>query len=97
VAEEILSSGLCRIIEEINGRNTLFENTQASTWLEHYPLCPVGGSDAHTLDELGRVPVRFDMPILSRADLTKALQIPACVSLACETWGHEGLAVAALG
>lgn len=82
VAEEILSSGLCRIIEAINGRNTLFENTQASTWLERYPLCPVGGSDAHTLEELGRVPVWIDMPVLSRADLTQALHTPGCVSLA---------------
>ena len=82
VDEEILSSGLFRIIEEINGRNTPFENSQASSWLERSPLCPVGGSDAHSLQELGRVPVRCDMPILSRADLIQALHTPAGVSLA---------------
>ncbi len=82
VDEELISSGLCRIIEEINGRSTAWENSQASAWLERYPLCPVGGSDAHTLEELGRVRVRFDMPILSRADLIQALHAPACVSLA---------------
>ena len=80
VDEKIVSSGLCRIIEEINGRNTFSENSQVDAWLERYPLCSVGGSDAHTLEELGRVPVRFDMPILSRADLIQALQTPACVN-----------------
>jgi len=82
VAEEIVSSGLCRIIEAINGRNTALENSQTATWLERYPVCSVGGSDAHTLDELGRVPVWIDMPILSRSDLIQALHTPACVNLA---------------
>lgn len=95
VDEKIVSSGLCRIIEEINGRNTFSENSQASTWLERYPLCSVGGSDAHTLEELGQVPVRFDMPILSRADLIQALHTPGCVSLACEAPLHENPAAAA--
>ena len=97
VAEEILRSGLCQILEKVNGRNTLGENDLASTWLERFPINPVGGSDAHTLDELGRVPVWIDMPVLSRADLIQALLTPACVTLACSGYGQGGLDVAACG
>jgi len=97
VAEDILRSDLCQIVEKVNGRNTPRENDLASTWLERFPIYPVGGSDAHTLDELGRVPVWIDRPVLSRSDLIQALLTPACVTLTCEGCSQEDLDVAALG
>lgn len=69
----LIRSGLCRIIEQANGRNTVLENTQTRTWLTRYPLIPVAGSDAHSLEELGRFTVRFPSPIHTRMDLVSAL------------------------
>ncbi|MFP4393058.1 MAG: PHP domain-containing protein [Desulfohalobiaceae bacterium] len=69
----LIRSGLCSIIEQQNGRNTVWENFQTQTWIKSYPLFPVVGSDAHSLEELGRFPVRFPSPIHSRMDLVSAL------------------------
>jgi hypothetical protein len=49
------------------------ENAQTRTWLTRYPLIPVAGRDAHSLEELGRYPVKFPSPIRSRMDLVSAL------------------------
>jgi len=73
VAPEILRSGLCRLMERDNGRNTAGENEMAQAWLRTHPLSSLGGSDAHSLEELGRVRVRFKAPILCREDLIRAL------------------------
>jgi hypothetical protein len=73
VDRDLIRSGLCTIIEQENGRNTAWENTQTRTWLTRYPLIPVAGSDAHSLEELGRFPVQFPGPIHSRMDLISAL------------------------
>jgi hypothetical protein len=69
----LIRSGLCRIIEQENGRNASWENTQTRNWLSRFPLIPVAGSDAHSLEELGRFPVQFPNPIQSRMDLISAL------------------------
>ncbi|MDZ7761797.1 MAG: PHP domain-containing protein [Desulfovermiculus sp.] len=69
----LIRSGLCPIIEQENGRNTALENAQTQTWLTRYPLIPVAGSDAHSLEELGRLPFRFPSSIHSRMDLISAL------------------------
>jgi hypothetical protein len=73
VDRDLIRSGLCPIIEQQNGRNTDLENTQTQAWFARYPLIPVAGSDAHSLEELGRFPLRFPSPIHSRMDLISAL------------------------
>mgnify|MGYP006275147205 CR=1 FL=1 len=73
VDRDLIRSGLCWIIEQANGRNTAWENTQTQTWLTRYPLIPVAGSDAHSLEELGCFPVRFPGPIHSRINFVSAL------------------------
>ena len=73
VQEQIIQSGLCRIIEQENGRNTQKENSRTRDWLKRYSLTPVAGSDAHTLNELGQCPVDFNLPVLSRKDLIRVL------------------------
>ena len=70
----LLEKGLCRIIEGVNGRNAAQANQAVVPWPEHYQVGIVGGSDAHTLDELGQIPTRFNVPIQSRADLIRALK-----------------------
>ncbi|XCN74125.1 MAG: PHP domain-containing protein [Candidatus Electrothrix aestuarii] len=70
----LLEKGLCRIIEGVNGRNTPEANQEVRHWPERYQIGAVGGSDAHTLDELGKVPTQFTVPIQSRADLIRALR-----------------------
>jgi hypothetical protein len=69
----LIRSGLCPIIEQQNGRNTDLENAQTQAWLARYPLIPVAGSDAHSLEELGRFPVQFPSPIRNCMDLVSAL------------------------
>lgn len=73
VDEDLIKEGLCSIIEGVNGRNTEEENQRVLRWQRQYQVRLVGGSDAHSLAELGRVPTRFTIRISSRADLIKAL------------------------
>jgi len=74
ISEEILKEQLCNIIEGVNGRNTLHENQRVLEWHKRYKLRQVGGSDAHSLDEIGLVPTSFTVPIRSRNDMIKALK-----------------------
>lgn len=74
VNEELIKDGLCTIVEGVNGRNTTDANEKVLQWQRYYQVDLVGGSDAHSLDELGRVPTIFTTPILSRSDLIKALK-----------------------
>lgn len=74
----LLSSGRCRIIETINGRNTQMENAGADALAKANSLNRVGGSDAHSLKELGRVITRFDVPVRSRKDLIFAVKNGLC-------------------
>jgi predicted metal-dependent phosphoesterase TrpH len=71
--EEIVRKGLCRTIEGINGRNRDFENRLVEDWRARYCLNECGGSDAHTLEELGRVVTTFRGPLRSRDELVQAL------------------------
>jgi hypothetical protein len=73
VDRDLIRSGLCPTIEQQNGRNTALENAQTRTWLARYPLIPVAGSDAHSLEELGRFPIQFPGLIHTRMDLVSAL------------------------
>lgn len=76
--ELVVSSGLCRAVERINGRNSRAQNELVDGWLARYPLFACGGSDAHSLDELGRVATHFSVPVRSRADLVGALRQGLC-------------------
>ncbi|MCI5209564.1 MAG: PHP domain-containing protein [Candidatus Electrothrix sp. ATG2] len=69
----LLEKGLCWLIEGVNGRNAEQDNQAVARWPERYQVGAVGGSDAHTLAELGQVPTHFTVPIRSRADLIQAL------------------------
>lgn len=73
-SEALIAAGLCRIVEGLNGRNRNRDNQRISGWERCYSIRQVGGSDAHTLEELGRMATRFDRPVRSRADLIQALK-----------------------
>lgn len=77
-AEALVAGGCCRLVEEINGRNSALENQRSQGWLNRYSLAACGGSDAHSLAELGRVVTSFSRPIRKRLDLVGALRAGAC-------------------
>ncbi|MCI5207974.1 MAG: hypothetical protein D3910_04105, partial [Candidatus Electrothrix sp. ATG2] len=58
----------------VNGRNDAEYNQTVAHWPERYQTGVVGGSDAHTLDELGKVPTQFTVPVHNRTDLIRALK-----------------------
>ncbi|MCP4105458.1 MAG: PHP domain-containing protein [Desulfobacteraceae bacterium] len=78
VREHIFQKKLCNIVESINGRNTDNENQQAENLCRQFALTEIGGSDAHNLEELGKVVTRFNIPIQSRNDLIYALKNGLC-------------------
>ena len=78
VAEYVVQQGLCRIVESRNGRTSRRDNLRVREWLERYDLHTTGGSDAHTPEEIGRVPTFFDVPIRCEADLVSALNAGRC-------------------
>ena len=65
-------------IERYNGRNNFDENEQAEDLIEEWGLTATGGSDAHSREELGRVPTRFFDPINNSADLIQAIRLGKC-------------------
>lgn len=69
----VLCSGLCHGIEVANGRNTPGENALSQGWATNKGLPQTGGSDAHTLAELGRCGTRFRQPVRNRAEFIQAL------------------------
>lgn len=73
-SETVVRQGLCDIMETVNGRNSHAENQAAVSLGQRYGVKQIGGSDAHTLAELGRVKTRFHQPIHCRRDLIKALR-----------------------
>ena len=77
VDEGLVRSGLCQAVEVINGRNTPLENAAVEDW-RRYGLTRCGGSDAHTLDELGAFATRFFIPVQTRGDLIQALNRGLC-------------------
>lgn len=78
VSEHLVREGFCRVVESVNGRNTPFENLQVEKWRKELSLTCCGGSDAHSLDELGTVGTRFSIPVRSRADLILAFKNGLC-------------------
>jgi len=77
VDEDLIRSGLCRAVEFYNGRNAMRENLAVSRW-KKYDLIQCGGSDAHTLEELGAMGTRFETPVRSRSDLVRAVNSGLC-------------------
>jgi len=64
------------IIEALNGRNQTYENDLCMQWIEtngNNKKC-IGGSDAHTLDEIGRIVTVFDKDIYTSDDLIRELR-----------------------
>ena len=47
-------------------------------WRRRYDLIECAGSDAHTLEELGRIRTRFEVPINSTDELVRALNAGLC-------------------
>lgn len=72
--EYLIQEGLCRIVEGLNGRNRKSENARLNRWRKQYSVHEVGGSDAHSLAELGTVLTRFSEPVRSRRELVAALK-----------------------
>jgi predicted metal-dependent phosphoesterase TrpH len=84
VSEFVVREGLCTVAERFNGRNSQEANEQSRSWFGRYDLAACAGSDAHTLEELGRAPSRILAPVASRADFINALLAghiePACLT-----------------
>lgn len=78
VPERVFREGRCYLAEAVNGRNTDLANLQAAKLRQRYAVGETGGSDAHSLPELGRAVTRFHQPIRSRADLIAALHGRQC-------------------
>lgn len=72
--ESLIKDEMCRIVEGVNGRNAHHENESVLNWQKKYNVSQVGGSDAHSLEELGKVHTAFTTPIHSRTDLINALK-----------------------
>ena len=69
----ILSS--FKIVEALNGRNRQSENDSCRRWLAQHGngTRQTGGSDAHTIEEIGRVVTIFKRDIYDVEDLINAL------------------------
>ncbi|MBC16452.1 MAG: histidinol phosphatase [Desulfovibrio sp.] len=65
-------------VEVVNGRNTEAEDTLAEALAAKHGFVRVSGSDAHSLDELGRFPIQFTRSISCRNDLVEALRSGHC-------------------
>jgi predicted metal-dependent phosphoesterase TrpH len=78
VDEALIRQGLCRVIECVNGRNRPSENMKTEAWRRCYSVAACGGSDAHTLDELGTFATRLLVPVQTRDDLIRALKEGSC-------------------
>lgn len=74
----LLGHGALRLVEVENGRNRSEENVAARAFAARRGLVAVGGSDAHSLEELGRVVVSVDAVVRSRADFVAALRTERC-------------------
>ena len=77
-SEHLVASGLCRIVETLNGRNTDLENQKAGAWRKRYDIIESAGSDAHSVPEVGRLATRFHVPLDTLEDLVNALNKGWC-------------------
>ncbi len=78
LSEHLIRNGLVHVVESFNGRNFEIENLRVGSWRKKYSFHEIGGSDAHSLEELGKVTTNFDLPIQSRSDLIFALKNGLC-------------------
>jgi hypothetical protein len=64
------------IVEILNGRNTNSENDICKEWISKNgkKFKGIGGSDAHTINEVGNIVTRFDKNIYSLEDLIRELK-----------------------
>ena len=74
----ILESRHLFAVEVENGRNSPEENGLARRFADKRGLLTLCGSDAHSLEELGRRPVRIEAAVRCRADLVAALATGRC-------------------
>ena len=74
----ILESGRLCAVEVENGRNRPEENVLARRFAARRGLLALCGSDAHSLEELGRRPVRIEAAVRCRADLVAAFAAGLC-------------------
>lgn len=65
-----------KVIEGLNGRNKQYENELCKKWLKRRGngMKEIGGSDAHTIEEVGRIVTVFKKNIYSTEDLIEELQ-----------------------
>jgi predicted metal-dependent phosphoesterase TrpH len=78
VSDFVLRDGLCTHVEVVNGRNSELENRQVALWRRQFTFFECGGSDAHCIDELGRVLTRVDGDVRTREDLIRLLTKGRC-------------------
>jgi len=76
--ETLVKDNFCGIIESVNGRNRHENSEILNRWRKKYSFAEVGGSDAHSLKEVGSSATRFTVPITSRSDLIHALRKGLC-------------------
>jgi len=72
--------GRAEIVELLNGRNRSSENELCRKWVQEQGegIKTTGGSDAHTLDEVGKVVTVFKKNIYDMDDLIEALHNNDC-------------------
>jgi len=78
VSEYVVRERLCHIIEGVNGRNSTKENRPASDWVDAYDVTVCAGSDAHSLQELGKAATEIFFRVRSRDDFITALKNGLC-------------------
>ena len=78
VLANILACDHCRLVEAVNGRNPAAANEQALELVRRRNLVGLGGSDAHSLAELGRMATRIQAPVCCRGDFIAALRQGRC-------------------
>ncbi len=67
---------LSEIIEGVNGRNSQSENEACKDWVKRQGngIKEIGGSDAHTIEEIGKVVTVFENSIYTSQDLIRELK-----------------------
>ena len=61
-------------VEAVNGSDTRLQNMAASGLAKGFRLPGIGGSDAHTKDEVARAATRFEANVRTDAELLEALR-----------------------
>jgi len=69
---KLLQNGYLKLAEGINGRNRDEENLMALNTLPKYSAILLGGSDAHTQEEIGRIRTRIPFKIENRDQFLQA-------------------------